>query len=127
MQQSFGLERLQPLAVLSIDRTAPRGDLIEQFQLAVQEGAANFARHVGAADIRPSVLVDLAAKELLAIRAFVANDLGALDQLRIVDTQRAPLAANVVFRLVKAVTAQIADRTQSPVVVFGVLSLGGVI
>ena len=49
----------------------------------------------------PRVLVDLAAEELAAVGALLPDDLGALDESRIVDEQRAALAGDDVLRLVE--------------------------
>src|SRR5207248_1724864 len=69
-------------------------------------------RQMARPDVDPGVLVHKPAKELAAVGALLADDLGALDQRGVVDQERAPLAAGDVLGLVEAESRQRAQRTQ---------------
>jgi hypothetical protein len=88
-------------------------------ELRPQECRDDLARQKGRADILPGVFVDLAAEKPAAIRSLLANDLGALRQLFIAHHQAAAFAGDDVLGLVKAETAEIADRAERPVLVAG--------
>ena len=88
--------------------------VVRLLHLRPKEGRDQLARKVGRADVHPRVLVDLAAEELAAVGALFADDLGALDEPRVVDQQRAALARDDVLRLVEATAAEVADRAERP-------------
>ena len=84
---------------------------------AEQERREDVGRQIARADVDPGVLVDLAAEEPAAVGALLADDLGALDELRVVDEQRAALAAGEVLGLVEALRRQRAERAERPAAV----------
>jgi hypothetical protein len=61
-----------------------------------------------------STQVYLTAEEAAPIGTFLAQDLGTLDQTRIVDNECAAFAATEVLGLVEALRGQDAERAQGP-------------
>ena len=111
-QQAACLERRERRVVALPDRE-PRGrDALGLLELRGEERGDDLARQVRRADVDPGVLVDLAAEELRAVGALLADDLGALDEARVVDEQRAALAGDDVLGLVEAQRAERADRAE---------------
>ncbi len=66
-------------------------------------------------------------KNCAAVRALLADDLGALDEARVVDEQRAAFAADDVLGLVEAERAELADRAERPAAVGREDALRGVL
>src|SRR5687767_1134275 len=95
-----------PVAELALiglpDMSAPRLNLRLALELTEQEGRDELGGDVARPDVHPGVLVHLAAKEPIPVRALLTNDLGALDQSGVVDHERAPFAAGEVLRVVEA-------------------------
>ena len=91
------------LSVTSPDRLAPSLNLVTRLELRQQIGGED-ARTAGSSSRRPPsvYLIDLAAEEPAAVGALLAEDLGPLDEARVVDQQRAALAAGDVLGLVEA-------------------------
>src|SRR5271157_3886691 len=111
-QQPFTLKRLEELTIALMDGPAPLADLVEHLELGKEKRRTDLAGYIRRPHIHPGIFVNLAAEELAAVGALVADDLRPVDQLRIVDAESAPLAADVILGLVKAVRTQIADRSQ---------------
>ena len=80
-----GLELREGLVVAIPDREAPLGDRVGLLQLRPEERRDDLARQVRRAEVDPGVLVDLAAEELAPVGALLPDDLGALDEPRVVD------------------------------------------
>ena len=118
-QQAGALEFLKPASIRRAQALTLGGDRIGVLELSVQKGPDQLARQKRGANVDPGVLVDLAAKELRAVAAFLADDLGARDELGVVDEQRPALAANYVFRLVELETAKMPNRARPPAPVVG--------
>ena len=93
-------------------------DLFSVFQLGIQKRGQDIRRQVGGANVYPGVLVHLAAEEAAAIGAFLADDLGALDERRIVDQQCPSLAAREVLGFVEGLRRQRSKRSQVFALVF---------
>src|SRR5207253_3721470 len=98
---SVALEWFERFVVCAPDRGAFRVDRLRRFELRKEKRRRQFARQVRRSGIDPCVFIDLSAKKTAAIRSFFANDLGALDETRIIDQQRASFAGGHVFRLVE--------------------------
>ena len=75
-------------------------------QLCPQKRGDHFARQIGRAEVDPGVLVDLAAEEVAAVGALLAEDLGALGEAQVVDQQRPALAGDEVLGFVEAERGQ---------------------
>ena len=105
-------QRGKGLRVEVIDPLAAFPDPIEQLKLSVQEGRTQFAGNVGRSNLDPGVLVDLAAEELRSVRALLANDLGALGELAVVDQQRAAFTRDQIFGLVEAERSEVSDGAE---------------
>src|SRR5262245_34728758 len=71
-----------------------------------------FVRQKRRPDLLPSVCIDFTTEETGAIGSLFADDLGPQGQIRIIDQQAAALAGNDVPALMKAVCAQVANRTK---------------
>src|ERR1035437_2868075 len=88
----------------------PRGlDARPNFQLRVQEGRQHVTHHIARPDIDPRILVHLSAEKPAAIRALLADDFGPLDQGRVIDEQRAALAASNVLGFMETLRSQAAE------------------
>ena len=74
--------------------------------------------------VDPSVFVHLPAEEPAAVGAFLADDLGPLDEARVVDQERAALAAGEVLGLVEALRGEAAERAEVPALVLGEQAMG---
>jgi len=101
-QSSFAFQRRGPGVVLIPQRQAARGDVVGRCHLCGQEGGGDLARQIGRADVHPSVLVHLAAKEPAAVGAFLADDLRSFGEIAVTTEQGATLAANDVLGFVEA-------------------------
>src|ERR1700678_1187204 len=84
-QQFLILERFKSRVITLPNRQSTRRNGIGFLHLRPQESGDDLAWQIGGSDIDPSVLFHLSAKELAAIRALLTDDLGALDQRRVVD------------------------------------------
>ena len=62
------------------DALARALDLLAVLELGVEEGGQDVGGQVAGADVDPGVFVHLPAEEAAAVGAFLADDLGALDQ-----------------------------------------------
>ena len=111
-QHAGALERLERRVVGVPDRQARGGDLRDALELLGQQRRRHVGHEKRRADVDPRVLVDLAAREALAVGALLLQDLGALRPARVVDEQRAALAAGDVLRLVEGERAEVADRAE---------------
>ena len=100
------LQRFQGVVIAVPNRQPARGDGVGFFHLRPQKGGDEFAGQIRRTDVHPGVFVHLAAEELAAVGALLADDLGASCQRRIVDQQRAAFAGDDVLGLVEAETAQ---------------------
>ena len=87
-------------------------DLVGVEQLRPQVGSVQLTGQVAVAKIDPCVLVHLAAEELGAVRALLAQDLRALIVRGVVDDECAALAHRVVLCRVEGVAAEITDGAQ---------------
>ena len=68
------------LGVVPGPDSPPRGlHPLARFELRVEKGRQHVRRQIAGPHVDPGVLVDLAAEEPAAVRALLANDLGALD------------------------------------------------
>ena len=116
---AFALERLERRVVALPDGAAARAVIsLGLLELRPQERRDDLARQIRRADVDPGVLVDLAAEELRAVGALLADDLGALDEARVVDQQRAALAGDDVLGLVEAERRRAAPmRAERPALV----------
>src|SRR5438128_6961393 len=76
-------------------------------ELRPQERSRDLARKERAADVDPAVLVHLAAEELPPIGPLLLENVGPVGERRVVDQDRAALAAMDVLRLVEAERAEI--------------------
>ncbi len=98
------------------------------FHLRPEEGGGDLAGQVGRADVDPGVLVHLAAEELAAVRALLADDLGALDEAPRSLMSSAPPSPEMMFLVSWKLTAP-----QWPIVpsgrplYVGIEALGGVL
>ena len=126
-QVSGSGQRLEAGGVAGVDGVALGGDFLGLFELGVEEGGDEFRGEVGGADVDPGVLVDFATEELGAVGTFLPDDFRALDETRVVDDQRATLAADEVLGLVEAVAAEVADGAEVLSVEGGVDPLRGVL
>src|SRR5260370_24007011 len=81
-------------------------------ELRPEKGRNDVARQIGGADIDPSILIDLAAEEFASVGAFFADDLGPLDEARVVDDQRAAFAGDEVLGLVEAEGRELSEASQ---------------
>ena len=81
-------------------------------ELTKQERRQELRWQIARSEIHPGVLVHLAAEELTAIGALLAQDLGALREMWIVQDQGPALAAADVLRFVKTQRRHRAERTQ---------------
>ena len=88
----------------------PRLDVFVSFKLRKKKSRQNIGRQIARAEIDPRVFIDLAAKKTTSIRTLLADNLGAFNELRIVNDQGAAFAACEVFCLVKALRRQAAKR-----------------
>jgi len=82
------------------------GHDVTLFELRKEIRRKHVGEQVAGTDIDPRVFVDLSAKELAAIRSLFANNLSTLGQRRIIDDERAALAATDILRLMKALRRQ---------------------
>ena len=89
-------------------------DFVCHLELRPEIGRVDLAREVAVAEVDPGVFVDLAAEELGAVGAFLAEDLGLLVELRVVDDYRSSFAHRVVLGLVEGVAAEVADGAEGP-------------
>ena len=110
-------KRLQLLIV-----EVPRGqavvvDLVRALELRPKICRVEVALQVGAAGIDPGVLVHLPAEEALAVRALLADNLGALDVFRLVNDDGAALPHRVVLGLVEAVAPEVSDGSEGTALV----------
>ena len=107
---------LRPVAqvlVIILPNALPlRLDGLPCFQLGVEKGRQHVAHHITRADVHPGIFVHLSAKKPAAIGPFLANDLGALNQTRVVDEQRAAFAAGDVLGFMKTLGCQTAEGAQ---------------
>src|SRR5262249_9571017 len=78
------------------------GEVLHGFELRPQERGVQLTESVRGAEVDPGVLVDLTAQETAPVGSFVANDLGALGELRLIDEKRSALTGRDVLRLVEA-------------------------
>src|SRR5262245_17499421 len=108
-QQAFLLQRLQVIAIKFIDLATALADYIQHLELGIQEGTTDLTEHVRGSDIDPSILVDLATEKLLPVCSLVTDNLCPFDHVGRVDAESSPLTADVVFRFMKAVRAQVTD------------------
>ena len=92
-------------------------DLVRHFELRPEIGRIQLTRQIAVAEIDPGVLIDLAAEELSAVGAFLAQYLGLLDIIGVVYDDGAALAHGVVLRLMERVAAEVADRAEGPALV----------
>src|SRR3546814_679591 len=92
LEQALGLKWCSPFVVTVPDGKAPCGDLAGLLQLGGEERGNDLAWEIGRTHVHPGVLVHLSAKELAAVGALLANDLGALRHGWIVDQQRTTFA-----------------------------------
>ena len=102
-------------------------DRVGLLELGPQERRDDLARQVRRADVDPGVLVDLAAEELPAVRALLADDLGRLDEARVVDSSAPPSPQMTFLVSWKLSGAEVADASERPPAVRGHESLGGVL
>ena len=105
-------ERGEGVAVPAPGARTGRRERIDRCELRVEICGEHLVQRVRGADVHPGVAVDLAAEELLAIGAAVAEELTARDILRPVQHERAALPAVDVLRLVEAEAADVADRAE---------------
>src|SRR5438067_9103222 len=68
-------------------------DLLPFLKLCEEKCGQHIAHDVTAAEVDPAIFVHLAAKKARAVGALLADDLGAFDEPRVVDYERATLAA----------------------------------
>ena len=87
-------------------------NLLPLFELRPQKRCEHVRRQVAGPKIDPRVLVHLSSEEPAAVRALLANDFRAFDEIRLVDQQRTALPAGDVLGLVKALRRQCAERSQ---------------
>ena len=92
-----------------------RRDGVGLLHLRPQERGDDLAGQVRRTEVDPGVLVDLAPEELAAIRALLPDDLGALDEPRIVDQERTALAGDDVLRLVERERRHVPDAAERTV------------
>src|SRR5688572_30706200 len=96
------------------DLPAARLHPLPLLELAVQERRKNVGYDVARPDIHPRILVNLPTEELTAVRPFLSQNLGPLDEGRVVDEQRTTLTAREVLRLMEALRRQGAERAERP-------------
>src|ERR1700759_2242064 len=113
-QHAALLERGKHIVIAAPDREPVGRDPFGLLQLGPQERRRDLARQERGSDVLPGIFVDLAAKEPAAVGAFLAHDLGGLDQFAIVDEQAAALAGNSVLGFLQAEAADIADGAEWP-------------
>src|SRR5262245_42097310 len=98
-----------------VPEAPPRGlDALARLQLRVEVGGEDVGGYVAGPDVHPGVLVDQSPKEPAAVRALLADDLRPLGEARVVDEQRAALAAVDVLGLVEALRREAAEGAERP-------------
>ena len=101
--------------------------LVGYLQLRPQVGRVEVALQVGASPIHPGIPIHLPAEEALTISALLANDLGAVDVLGVVDDECPALTHGIVLGLVERIAAEVAKRAKGPAPVRAHDALGGVL
>src|SRR6185312_5984384 len=108
----LGGPRAEAAGIAFPDARAASLDVAPALELRAQERRLQIGHQEARADVDPGVLVDLAAEEAAAVGPFFAEDLGALDERRIVDEQRAALAAGDVLGLVERLRGEGAEGAE---------------
>src|ERR1019366_10394025 len=91
---------------------------IPYLELCKEECGQHVAHDIAGADIHPRIFVHLTAKKSRPVGALLTDDLGTLDELVVVDEQRATLATGDVFGFVKTLGRQRAKSPQPTALVF---------
>src|SRR5208282_6621408 len=102
----------QVLVVILPNALPLRLDGLPYFQLGVEKGRQDVTHHITRANVHPGIFVHLSPKEPAAIRPLFTNDLGPLNQTRVVDEQRAALAAGDILCFMETLGSQTAEGAQ---------------
>src|SRR5258706_16071718 len=93
------------MLVVKIPNPLPtRLNLAPGLKLTEKKRGQHIAHHVARTDVHPGVFVHLPAEKTATVRALLADDLRALDELRVVDQERAAFATGDVFCFVKTLS-----------------------
>ncbi len=107
---------------------APLGlDPLARLQLREQEGGEQFRRKPRRTDVHPGVLVHVAAEERRPVGALLPNDLGARDEVGVVEQDRPAFAALDVLRLVEALRRHQSEAAELPAAVAAEEAVGVVL
>ena len=120
-------QRLQLLVVKIPRSKAIVVDLVSALELRPKIRRVEVALQVGAAGVDPGILIDLSPEESLAVRALLADNLGALDVLGLVYDDGAALPHRVILGLVEAVAAEVSDSSEGTALVRAHDALGSVL
>ena len=102
----------QVLVIIFPDALPLRLDGLPDFQLGVEKGRQDVTHHITRTHVHPGIFVHLTAKEPAAVRPLFPNDFRPFNQPRIIDEQRAALAAGDVLGFMKTLGRQAAKCAQ---------------
>ena len=105
-------QRTELLMVIVVDGHPLSVDFLMFLEFCKQVSRIHIARQIGGTVVDPSIFVDLSAEKLAAVRSLFTKDLCFFQIILILEQQRAALSHRIVFRLMEAVAAKIADRSK---------------
>lgn len=98
--------------VIVVDGHPLSVDFLMFLEFCKQVSRIHIARQIGGTVVDPGIFVDLSAEKLAAVRSLFTKDLCFFQIILILEQQRAALSHRIVFRLMEAVAAKIADRSK---------------